>query len=144
MEENIDVKVCCDIVIEKNRRILMGKRGNVFGKGSWALPGGHLKVGEKTKDCVIRELDEEVGIFPLEANLIGVVNDTPDIPGQTNHYVRFVYYVTKFSGEVINRKPDRCDGWEWFEKTNLPQPIFVGHIKVIKLFSAKKREFFFE
>ena len=122
----------------------MGKRGNVFGKGSWALVGGHLEVNETTKDCVVRELKEETSIVPTQINLLGIVNDLPDIEGQTNHYIRFVYHITSFSGEIINSEPDKCEGWEWFDKNKLPEPIFVGHVKVLKLFFNEKRDILLE
>ncbi|MCL4386984.1 NUDIX domain-containing protein, partial [Patescibacteria group bacterium] len=130
--------------IQKNGKILMGKRGNVFGKGTWALVGGHLEVNEKIEDCAIRELDEEVGIIPTEKRLLGVVNDIPDVPGQDKHYIRFVYLISRFEGEVQNKEPEKCEGWEWFDKNKLPEPIFVGHIKVLKFFLNKGDKFFLE
>ena len=144
MDETTRVKVCCEMIIEKDGKVLMGKRGNIFGKGSWAFPGGHLEVNEKTKDCVIRELKEEVEIVPLGMELIGVINDIPDIPGQANHYVRFIYLIDKYSGEVMNKEPDKCDGWEWFDKDKLPEPVFVGHVKVLEFFLNRKENFFLE
>ena len=122
------------MIVENENKILMGIRGNVFGKGSWALPGGHLEINEKVVDCVIRELDEEVGIIPGKLQLLGVVNDVADKEGQTNHYVRFVYKIMTFTGNITNKEPDKCLGWEWVDKNKIPEPVFVGHIKVIKLY----------
>lgn len=132
------------MIIEKGGKILMGKRGNVFGRGSWAFPGGHLEVNEKTTDCVIRELNEETGIKPVEIKLLGIINDYPNIPGQSNHYIRFVYHILKFSGDITNKEPDKCDGWEWFGKDKLPRPIFVGHVKVLEFYIKRKDNFFME
>ncbi len=112
----IHIGVSCEMIIEKDGKILMGKRGNVFGQGSWALPGGHLEIGERAEDCVRRELEEETGIKPLNFKLLGVINDLPHIPGQVRHTIRFVYLVTQFTGEIINRETERCEGWEWFDK----------------------------
>lgn len=128
------VRVCCDIVVEKDGKVLMGKRGNVFGKGSWALVGGHLELNETTKGCVDRELMEETSIVPTRMEYIGVINDIPGIAGQDNHYIRFVYLVTEFSGSIINKEPDKCEGWKWFDKDKIPEPLFVGHVKVLKLY----------
>lgn len=137
------VKVSCEIIVKDGNRVLMGRRGNVFGKGSWAFPGGHLEYGEKTEGCVRRELNEEVGIEPLEMELIGIINDIRREEDKT-HYIRFVYVVKKFSGEVTNREPDKCEGWEWKEKNNLPEPIFIGHRKVVELYRAPHKKFFVE
>ena len=46
-------------VIKKNNKILFQKRkADEF----WALPGGAIGTLEKSKDVVIRELEEEIGI----------------------------------------------------------------------------------
>ena len=144
MDKNNYVKVCCDMIIEKDNKILMGKRGNVFGKGTWALVGGHLEVNEKVEDCAVRELHEEVGIIPTKMKLLGVVNDVPDFPGQDKHYVRFVYLISKFKGEVQNKEPEKCEGWEWFDKKKLPEPLCVAHVKVLDMYLNKKNKFFLE
>ena len=138
------VRVCCDMIVEKNGKVLMGKRGNVFGKDSWAFPGGHLEVGETTKQCVIRELDEEVGIYPTKMELLGIINDIPDLSGTARHYVRFVYKTEIYKGEISNKEPDKCMGWKWFDKTDLPKPIFVGHVKILKLYKEDKFNILFE
>jgi len=52
--------------------------------------------------------------------------------------------VAKYSGQVINKEPDKCLGWEWFEKDNLPEPIFVGHRKVLKLFLSGNKNLFIQ
>ncbi len=144
MNKKGEVRVCCEMIVEEDGKILMGKRGDVFGKGSWAFPGGHLEVDEKTKDCAARELKEETGIVPIEMKLLGVINDIPNLQSQANHYVRFVYLITKYSGKVTNRESDKCEGWEWFDKDKLPKPIFVGHIKVLEFFINKRSGFFLE
>lgn len=145
MTVDVSVQVCCDIIVESGGKILLGKRGReVFGRGTWAVPGGHLEVGEKMEDCVARELNEELGVVPSEMKLLGVVNHIPDILGQAKHYVRFVYLITKFSGEITNKEPDRCEGWVWFNKKNLPEPVFVGHVKVLDFYLSKRDRFFME
>src|SRR3989304_1326507 len=116
MNNSSSIRASCEMIILKDSKILMGKRGNVFGKGSWAFPGGHLEFGEKTKDCVTRELGEEVGIRPVGMRILGIVNDIPNIDGQENHYIRFVYLIEKFTGKVMNKEPDKCEGWEWFDE----------------------------
>jgi 8-oxo-dGTP diphosphatase len=52
-----NIKVGCEIFLIKDDAILLGKRKNCYGEGTWGLPGGHLEQGES-----IRELLEEFGI----------------------------------------------------------------------------------
>ena len=58
--------------------------------------------------------------------------------GQVRHTVRFIYLVTEFTGEIFNGEPERCEGWEWKDKENLPEPLFVGHVKVLQLYQSGK------
>ena len=139
-----NVGVSCEMVVKNGNKILMGKRGKVFGEGSWAFPGGHLEKGEAAEDCARRELKEEVGINPVKMELLGIINDIPNISGQMRQYLRFIFLIEGYTGEVVNNEPDKCDGWEWFDLDNLPKPVFVGHVKVLKFFLSDRKNFFTE
>jgi len=42
--------------------VLVSLRKSRHGRGEWALPGGHLELGESPVECARRELEEETGI----------------------------------------------------------------------------------
>ena len=144
MDGDNKVGVSCEMIVLDGNKVLMGKRGKVFGEGSWAFPGGHLKSNEKVEDCAKREIKEEVGIKPKNIDLIGIVNDLITEPKQKRQYVRFVFVIKGFEGEIVNREPDKCESWEWFDIKNLPEPIFVGHAKPLELFLSKGKKYFLE
>ena len=51
-----------DAVVVQSGHILLVKRGDMPGKGLWALPGGFLNQEETMLDGAIRELKEETKI----------------------------------------------------------------------------------
>ena len=51
-----------DAVVIQNGYVLMVKRGNMPGRGKWALPGGYIGEHETIMDAMIRELREETDI----------------------------------------------------------------------------------
>jgi 8-oxo-dGTP diphosphatase len=52
------------VILDKDKRFLLCLEDN----GLWELPGGAIDFGETAKDCLIRELKEEMGV---EVTVIG-------------------------------------------------------------------------
>ena len=42
--------------------VLVSLRKSRHGRGEWALPGGHLEIGESLVECARRDLEEETGV----------------------------------------------------------------------------------
>lgn len=58
------------IVLIKDGKILLVKRGYPPGLGKWSVPGGVIEAGERLVEAAKRELKEETG---LEAEPIGIL-----------------------------------------------------------------------
>lgn len=129
------IKVSCEMIVEKDKQVLLTLRKNIFGSGQWCFPGGHMEHGESSLVCAKRELKEEIGVEAVDIKLIAVINDTPE--HQDTHYVRFVYLITKWNGEIINAEPDICEQFKWFNINNLPEPFFIGQQKVLPIYLNK-------
>lgn len=74
-----------DAVVVQSGHILLVKRGDMPGKGLWALPGGFLNQSETMLDGAIRELKEETKIKVPVPVLKGSIRDskTFDAPNRS-------------------------------------------------------------
>lgn len=111
------------IAIIRNGKILLGKRKNAHGEGEWAFPGGHLEYGEEVEVCARREAIEETGL-KLGKCVVGPYTNSV-FHSRGKHYVTLILIAESPVGEAINREPEKCEYWEWFDWNNLPSPLFL-------------------
>ncbi len=64
------------IIVKKEEKILLVKRGIEPGKGEWSLPAGFLEYEEEPAKAAVRELEEETGlkVGKEDLNLIEALN----------------------------------------------------------------------
>ena len=120
-------------------QVLLGKRKSSHGKGTWSAPGGHLEFGETPQQCAARELFEETGINlpPHAFKIIHLTNDIfPD-----KHYITIHCRVNNIDATPIIQEPDKCEQWQWFDLNNLPSPLFLPALNLMKQISQKKLDF---
>lgn len=78
----------CRAIIQEDNKLLVVRH---TGKDYYSLPGGHLDFGESIKNCIEREIIEELGVKPEIGKLLYVnsfVNDT------IKQYVEFFFEIT--------------------------------------------------
>lgn len=132
-------KIGCELIIIKDKSVLLGKRINCFGAGTWALPGGHLEFNERLVDAACREAKEELGatIDPSELTLVSVVDDFT--PGGEHHHVHASFELKnpKFTPKIM--EPDRCEEWRYFPLNELPfDNFFPAHRGIIDNYLQKR------
>ncbi|NHI92695.1 MAG: NUDIX hydrolase [Candidatus Lokiarchaeota archaeon] len=82
-------RVTIDAIIMENGKILLIQRGKPPFIGSWALPGGHIDLGEIVEDAVIREIKEETNAEVKIDKLFNVYSHPDRDP--RGHYITIVY-----------------------------------------------------
>ncbi len=117
------------VLIVKDNKVLLGKRKNAHGEGTWCPPGGHLEFGESFEDCARRETLEEAGINIKNIRLITATND---IFSKEKHYITLCFLADYDKGEVTIKEPEKCERWEWFAWDALPTPLFLPIENLIK------------
>ncbi|MBA0602362.1 nudix hydrolase 1 [Gossypium raimondii] len=127
MEETQPVpRVGVVLFVLKGKSVLLGRRRASIGESTFALPGGHLEFGESFEECGARELMEETGLEMGKADFLTVTNKVFLDKSKRCHYVIvFLRAVLADPNQVPqNPEPDKCDGWDWYDWDNLPQPLF--------------------
>ncbi|MDC3418359.1 (deoxy)nucleoside triphosphate pyrophosphohydrolase [Aquibacillus salsiterrae] len=56
------IKVTAAIILNKDKILITKRRTTMKLPNLWEFPGGKLEENEAPEDCVIREIDEELGI----------------------------------------------------------------------------------
>ena len=110
------VRVGVGVVVLSKRypqSILIGIRKGSHGAGKWALPGGHLEVGESWAACAIRETEEETNLNIDRVSNITVTND-PNMDNGKHYVTIFMKGIVKDDSNILNNnEPNKCEEWKW-------------------------------
>jgi len=118
MTERQWVKLVVYIFLERDGKILLGKRKNIFGDGHYSTPAGHIEKGETVL--------EETGIKANEFEFACVRLLKPyEINGvMADPYVTFAVKAKDWIGEPVLMEPEKNEAWEWHPIDVLPEPVF--------------------
>ncbi|HEX7380766.1 MAG TPA: NUDIX domain-containing protein [Nevskiaceae bacterium] len=64
------VEVACGVLVRGDRILIARRPGGKIGAGKWEFPGGKLEAGETSREALVRELDEELGVRVLDATAL--------------------------------------------------------------------------
>jgi 8-oxo-dGTP diphosphatase len=120
------VKLVVYVMLERDGKILLGKRKNAFGEGHYSMPAGHIEKGETVLDCAKRELLEETTLEADEFEFVCVRLLKPyEINGvRADPYVAFCVMAKGWKGEPKTMEHEKNEGWEWHSLDKLPEPLF--------------------
>ncbi len=121
-----DPKLAVTIIIEREGRILLGKRADwTRSPGKWSFPAGFVERGEVVESAAIREVREEVGLTIEVGPVLGVLSEV-DEP-----VVLLIFPTTSAIGEPI--PGDDITEIGWFSPDNLPELAFDHDPQILRL-----------
>ena len=110
--------------------VLLVERGLDPFKGSWALPGGFLKMDETVEQGALRELREETGVSDIFLEQFHAFSEVDRDPRERVITVAFYALVRKSDYRVIGG--DDAAQARWFPMEELP-PLAFDHHEIISL-----------
>jgi len=129
-------RVGIGVIIQKEDKILIGKRiGSHAPK--YSIPGGHLELGESFETAASREIKEETDLTIIDPEVVSVTNNLETFSDEGLHYISIILFTDKFSGELKNMEPEKCEKWLWVDPTDLPEPHFDASRRGVECYLKK-------
>ena len=99
-------------------RVLLLRRFNTgWEDGNYSVPAGHVDAGETVTQAAIREAREEIGVRlgPQDVEVVHVMHRKSE-----DERIDFFLLARRWTGEIANQEPDKCDDLAWYPVASLP------------------------
>lgn len=116
--ERFKAIVAAHLFLRAGDEILLLRRYNTgYEDGRYSVPAGHVDGGETVSRAMIREAGEECGIViaPEHLEAVGVMHRLSD-----EERIDFFFAASRWTGEVRNLEPNKCDELSWHPIDALP------------------------
>ena len=104
--------VAVGVVVRRGDQILLVQRGKPPHRGSWSIPGGHLRFGETISDAAVREVREECGIEIKLRDGRLVLNRI----GRTEAVIQYHFVIIDLLADWVSGEPvagDDAEATQW-------------------------------
>ena len=122
------------VVVWKDGKVLLIRRGKSPMRGRWSLPGGRQELGETAREAAVREVREETGVEIRLGALLDVV-DT--IRRDDSGAVTLQYTLVDFDADWIAGEPHAASDAEravWADPDDLaPYRLWSETLRIVAL-----------
>jgi 8-oxo-dGTP diphosphatase len=122
-------------LIEGDNILLLRRFNTGYEDGNYSVPAGHLDGEEEVKSAAIREAKEECGIdiLPDDLQVVHVMHRK-----STDERIDFFLAAAKWTGEIVNAEPHKCDELRWVQLDQLPGNVIPYVRQAIENYRAGK------
>jgi len=121
-------------LVERDGRLLLGRRRDDPGAGLWDIPGGFVEEPEHPLDALRRELREETGLAIEPLEFLGIWLQ----PYGERVVLSLTWLAAPAGGE--ERPGDDLVELRWFAPSDLPGPeelAFESYVPILSLWRAR-------
>ena len=128
------------MVVDRDGRVLLGRRARPPYEGRWDLPGGFLDEAEHPLDALRRELREETGLEVEPEHFLGAWLDRyADEPDDAAPWTLNLYWTARaVSGDA--RAADDVAELRWFGPDELPPDDEIAFANVVQVLRAWRQQ----
>lgn len=114
--------VAAYLVLKQANSVLLLKRKNTgYEDGNFSVIAGHVEVGESFRHTIVREAREEANITISEQDIVQTHVQHRKSSWDQSERVDVYFLVEKWSGEIQNMEPEKCESLEWHPIDSLPK-----------------------
>jgi 8-oxo-dGTP diphosphatase len=124
-----NAKPTASVLVTRDGRVMLVRRGIEPAKGAWDIPGGFLEANEHPAAGAARELREETGLDITLTGLFGIYMDRYGHPDDCVSTLNIVYLATAPVGEPC--PADDAVEIGWFTPDDVPEELAFPHQRAV-------------
>ena len=114
---------CVAVLIVRDGKLLLSKRGIEPKLGSWDIPGGFIQWNEAAEEAAARECEEELSV---RVNILDYLGSIPDVYGPHNVPTLNMCFLGRISAGEPSPRSD-VDDLDWFDPDDVPDKMAFAH-----------------
>ena len=127
------------VVVWKEEKFLLIKRGKPPRRGQWSIPGGRQELGETIRETAIRETEEETNLLVKITDFLGVIDSIQkDKVGRVEFHATLIDFSAEWVSGIASASSDAMDV-AWHRLTDLDELNLWSETSRLIRLSAKLR-----